>query len=115
MRAGKFAAAERAYRQLLEIYPEEPGLIMNLGLAQHSSGKYDDAIAQFRSALELNPNLAPAWLLTGVGLQKLARHSEAAEALVKAVALDPQNRIARFELADALLRSGAPETERALT
>ncbi len=109
MQARKFAAAERIYRQLLEVYPEEPGLLMNLGLALHSSGKYEDAIEQFGSALKRKPDLTPAWLLMGVGLQKLGRHSEAVGALTKTVELDPENRIARFELADALLRSNEPE------
>ncbi len=112
MRARDFGTAERIYRQLASLFPEEPGLALNLGLALYSSGKFPSAIEQLNRFLEVHPDHAPAWLLLGMSHQKLDSPSMAVEPLRRAVLLDPGNNIARLELADALLRSHQPEPAR---
>lgn len=108
MRARQFQAAERIYSRLLANRPSEPGLILNLGLAQFSQGNNVEAVGSFRRFVRLQPDHAPAWLLLGVAQQRLDRPAEAVPALERALELDPSNGTARMELADALLRSGRP-------
>ena len=109
MRARDFGTAERIYRQLVALFPEEPGLALNLGLALYSSGRFAAAIEQLDRFLEARPNHAPAWLLVGMSYQKLEKPANAVQPLRRAVTLDPNNNTARLELADALLRSRRPE------
>ena len=108
MKSRQFEAAERIYLDLVRQFPHEPGLALNLGLAQYSSGKFEDALRQFRRFLESHPDHGPAWLLVGVSHQKLDRPAQAVPALRRAVELDPASGAARLELADALLESGWP-------
>ena len=109
MKSRQFETAERIYRDLLREFPDEPGLALNLALAQYSSGKFEDALEHFGRFLETQPGHAPAWLLVGVSYQKLDRPAEAVQPLQRAVELDPGNRTAKLELADALLRSNQPD------
>src|SRR5436189_62650 len=60
MIAGDFPKAARLYRELVRALPDNPGLWMNLGLAQHSAGTYREGIASFASALKLDPKLSQA-------------------------------------------------------
>ena len=73
MKRREFATAERLYLQLSEMYPDEPGLALNVGLARYSSGKYAQAIPPLRKFLESQPGHGPAWLLVGISHQKLGR------------------------------------------
>ena len=105
MKSGQFAEAESIYRALVARFPGEPGLVLNLGLAQFSSGQYEAAINQLDRFLEASPGHGPAWLLVGLSYQRLGRPAKAVGPLERAVALAPENSTARLELADALLRS----------
>ena len=109
MKSGDFSAAESLYRRLTEMFPDEPGLTLNLGLAQYSSGKFAEALVQLERFLQVHPEHAPAWLLVGTSYQKLDQPARAVQPLQKAVGLDPRNKFARLELADALLRSDQAE------
>ena len=44
-----------------ELNPLSPGIIKNVGLAFYFARQYDQAIAQFRSALEMDPNFRTAY------------------------------------------------------
>ena len=109
MKSRQFEAAERIYLDLVKKFPHEPGLALNLGLAQYSSGKFETALRHFLRFLESHPDHGSAWLLVGVSHQKLDRPSEAVPALRRAVELDPASGTARLELGDALLKSGRPD------
>ena len=112
MKARDFGTAERIYRRLVDMFPEQPGLALNLGLAFYSAGNLPGAIEQLDRFLEAEPDHAPAWLLVGMSYQKLDNPSRAIGPLRRAVMLDPDNNTARLELADALLRSDQPERAR---
>jgi tetratricopeptide (TPR) repeat protein len=76
MRRGRFADAERIYRQLIKEHPDEIRLRMNLGLAMHSAGKYADALPEFQAFLKAHPEPGPAHLLLGTAQLKLRRPSK---------------------------------------
>jgi tetratricopeptide (TPR) repeat protein len=84
MRQGRFADAERIYRQMLEGSPRDPRLRLNLGLALHSAGRYKEAIPEFELFLKANPQPGPAHLLAGVARLKVDRPCEAIPVLEKA-------------------------------
>ena len=58
--AGRFADAADQYKALLEKIPKEAALWNNYGVALFKQGDNERAIAAFRQALALNPNLKDA-------------------------------------------------------
>jgi tetratricopeptide (TPR) repeat protein len=102
----RFDEAVRLYSALARALPRNPGMLMNLGLALHSAGRYREAIVSFDNALELQPQLIPAKMLTGIDYLKLGEPAQAVAPLSDAVQAEPANPISRVELADALLSTG---------
>ena len=58
--AGQIVEAGEKYKQLLKKQPNDPALINNYGFILFRQGKSEEAIAQFRRALELAPDLKDA-------------------------------------------------------
>lgn len=54
------AAAAEFYADLCRRYPDNPTFLCNLGVTLYQSGKKTEAIASFRRALEMDPNLIDA-------------------------------------------------------
>ncbi len=103
MAAGRPAEALPIYRELIRALPNNPGLVMNLGLALDMLGDKRAAIRQYQAALKLDPNLFPAWLLLGTAYLDLGQPSLAVAPLEKAVELQPENFDAQATLAEAEL------------
>ncbi|HXZ43350.1 MAG TPA: tetratricopeptide repeat protein [archaeon] len=61
------------------------------GLTLYGQGKHEEAIAELRMALEIDPLYADAYLAVGHALHKLKRLPEAAEAIKKAIEVNPQD------------------------
>lgn len=57
---GQPVAAAEIYANLARQYPENAVFLCNLGVTLHQAGRTDEAIASFRRALEINPNLPDA-------------------------------------------------------
>src|SRR5690242_11794396 len=68
MAAGKFAEAVPIYRELSQAVPNNPGLLVNLGMALHLAGHSRQAIAPLETAIKLDQSIAPAWLFLGASL-----------------------------------------------
>jgi len=58
--AGRFPEAGDKYKELLDREPGNPALMNNYGVALYKQGKKDEAIVQFKKALEIAPNLKDA-------------------------------------------------------
>jgi Tfp pilus assembly protein PilF len=58
--AGRFGEAGDKYKELINKEPGNPALINNYGVALYKQGKKDEAIVQFRKALEIAPNMKDA-------------------------------------------------------
>src|SRR5450432_2462069 len=65
MSAGRFEEAISIYKQLVQAVPQEPGLRLNLALAEHLAGRDREAIPDFEAVLKAQPNLFPALLSLG--------------------------------------------------
>jgi tetratricopeptide (TPR) repeat protein len=57
-----YPAAEAAFRQSIRLKPDDASTHINLGNALQAQGKHDEAIAEWRTALRLNPDIGgPSW------------------------------------------------------
>jgi len=108
MAAGRYAEAAAAYRELVRAVPGNAGLLVNLGMALHLSGKDQEAIPPFEAALRLDPASLPANLFLGAARLRLGRAEAAVAPLQKAVRLQPDNLEARSMLAESLMGLGRP-------
>jgi tetratricopeptide (TPR) repeat protein len=103
MAAGRFAEAIPLYRELVRALPNNPGPLMNLGLALHMSGQQREAIRQFQEVLRLNPKHLPARLFMGAAYLELKEPAEAIAALRIVIRAQPDNTDARLALGEAYL------------
>ena len=77
----------------------------NLANGLYCSGRWEEAIAEYRQATQLKPQFAPAWYQLGNALAAHDRLDEAIEALRQAATLQPQHAEAWYNLAHALHRA----------
>ena len=102
MAEGNFAQAISIYRELNRAIPNNPGLLLNLGIALHMAAKGHEAIPELERAVKLDPRLQPAWLFLGATRLQLGEPSAAIKPLRAAIRLQPDQLAARLMLADAL-------------
>ena len=103
MAAGRFEEAARIYADLVKAVPGNPGLLLNLGLAQHMSGHNREAVTTLEAVLKAQPDALPALITLGSAKLALDRPGEAVAPLSKALALHPGDTETRGMLANALL------------
>jgi tetratricopeptide (TPR) repeat protein len=119
MSAGRFEEAIPIYKELVAAMPGNPGLLLNLGMAQHMAGHEREAVPLLESVLKVQPRFAPALLSLGAARLALRQPELAVGPLQRAVAADPANKDARGMLADAMTGAGqfdaAAEQYRKLT
>jgi tetratricopeptide (TPR) repeat protein len=77
-----------------------------LGVVRDEQGRRDEAIAHYRAALAIHPNMPDAYNDWGIALARQERWEEAVERYRKALELEPRSREAHANLAAALERLG---------
>ena len=87
-RGGDFAVAERAYRRVVQLWPESDRAWNDLGNVIGLQGRDDDALASYRRALELNPANAAAQFNSSQIYTQQFDYANATEALSRASALN---------------------------
>ncbi len=105
----KFAEAAVLYTELVQAIPNNPGLLLNQGMALHLSGADQKAIAPLEAALKLNPNIPPALLFLGASYLRSGQPAKALAPLEKFIAADPNHVEARQMIIDAAHSSGQPQ------
>jgi tetratricopeptide (TPR) repeat protein len=75
-----------------------------LGNSLQESGRFDEAVAAYKKAIELNPNFSWSYHSLGDVLLKLEKWEEAVAAYKKAVELNPDFSWSYHNLGDALLK-----------
>ncbi|MEM9538266.1 MAG: tetratricopeptide repeat protein [Cyanobacteria bacterium P01_E01_bin.42] len=104
----RYEDAERIWRQLLEIEPDNDAAYNNLGLALDKQGKFEEALAAYRTALSLpnragNPTNAHSAVHNSLGyaLQQQGDFEAAIIEYQKAIALDPNYSLPQSNLKEA--------------
>jgi tetratricopeptide (TPR) repeat protein len=106
LRGGRLQEAERAYRLALEMAPEHPEALHQLGLLLYRLNRFDDAITTISQAINHAPSSPLFWFNLGVVTQKAARPDEAIRAYRQAVALNPKQLDAWINLGNVLRDRG---------
>jgi tetratricopeptide (TPR) repeat protein len=79
------------------------------GNARFGQGNYDEAIAAYDNALQLNPQLAEAWYGKGVVLNKQSKFDDAITAYDNAIGLNPEFAYAWCNKGDSLQKKSSYE------
>jgi tetratricopeptide (TPR) repeat protein len=102
----QFAEAKAALTRSLELDPERIEAIAALAEAEASLGDPKAAEAHARRALDASPSDATAHLVIGMVRLQESRYEDARDALLKAVASDPQSPKADYQLSLVYARLG---------
>ncbi len=106
MAEGNFAAAAGVYQEMVEAAPDNPGLLLNLGMAHHLAGESAKAIPRFEEALKIQPGIVPAMLFLGDSYLDVGQPAKAITPLQELVSVQPELKDARELLGDALTGTG---------
>jgi tetratricopeptide (TPR) repeat protein len=112
MEAGNPVEAEKLYRRLVQLEPDDGEVHFNLGLLLSLLGKFEEANASFTTALEVRPGYAEPHLHLGINRIRMGRAESAIDPLRTAVSLAPENGAAHHWLARALASTGNLEDAR---
>jgi len=108
VQAGIWKDDETLWRHTLAVNPRSWTAHGNLGQALQSSGRSEEALAEFGAALALNPDDPRTHYNLGSTLDALDRTEEGLPHLEIAVHLSPEDRPSRENLGIALLRLDRP-------
>ena len=104
--SGDFLTAEKAYRALLQLRPNEVAAHVNLGVVLVALARYDEAIAEYEVAEKLLPGDPRIALNTALAYQKSGRIPDAAKRLAALHRASPQDIKISLLLADCYLQLG---------
>jgi superkiller protein 3 len=105
----RYEEAERTWRRVLEIDPNNADAYVGLGNALYYQGKLEEAISAYGRAIELNPQDAIAYYNLGNALRNQGKLEEAISAYGRAIELNPQYALAYYNLGIALKDQGKLE------
>ncbi|MCS6959244.1 MAG: tetratricopeptide repeat protein [Pseudanabaenaceae cyanobacterium SKYGB_i_bin29] len=111
---GDLAMAERCYRKLLELKPDEASVIANLATIHVCAEQLEVAEALYRKAIEIDPKLAKAYWMLGNLLKKKGEVEEAEKYKDQALELQPDLLGAKNYLDLGAVESGRGDYEKAL-
>jgi hypothetical protein len=87
--AGRLAEAEKIYRQILQVVPNNASALHNLGELAYRCKRFDAAIQLLRRAIEIEPNKAIHRNTLAVALFSNAQPDDSYQACLQALELDP--------------------------
>jgi protein O-GlcNAc transferase len=108
LKAGRYAAAERCYRQLAESDTQYPAALINLGFVLKEQGRTHEAREVLERAVRTAAEDADSHYLLGSILETTGPRDAEVSHLQKALALRPDFELARRQLITALSKSGRP-------
>jgi tetratricopeptide (TPR) repeat protein len=98
METQQFTKAAEHYRAALQLNPRIPQAYFGLGMVQSREQNHAEAVKSFRQSIELNGASSRTWTQLGLSLLALGEKAPAAQALAKAIELDPKNEGAKRAL-----------------
>jgi tetratricopeptide (TPR) repeat protein len=106
MTARSYEQAIPIYQRIVTALPGNPGILLNLALAEHMAGREREAIPHLEAVLKAQPNHIPALTALAQARLSLGEPTLAIAPLEKVLAAEPKNREIRGTLAAALLDAG---------
>jgi serine/threonine protein kinase/tetratricopeptide (TPR) repeat protein/TolB-like protein len=97
---GRFTDAAKQFQQMIDRVPDNPLGYQNLGAAYEQMGDYPKAITTFKKGLEVKQS-AELWSDLGTVYMFTGENSRAAEAMQKAVEINPHDHTLWRNLADS--------------
>jgi len=110
--AGKLAEAERIYREVLRLYPEQPHALNSLGVLANQLEKWDLAVDYLRRAVAALPGQAEFHSNLGGAYRSAGNTTAAVTHYREALRLKPDSVSARLCLCNALMDQGRVEEAR---
>jgi superkiller protein 3 len=98
---GKIDKAIDAFKEVLEIDPEEPEANYNLGNAYGDKGMFDEAVAVYKTAVENDPEFVDAYLNLSMLYLDMDLMDEAISLCKQAVNTNPNDAFLCFHLGEA--------------
>lgn len=95
---GRFEQAEAAAEEAIERRPDEPDLLVEMGLLHDAQLKYEESLGWFDRALRIDPFLVEAITGRSAALRSLRRFDEAERGVAEALERMPWSRSLREEL-----------------
>lgn len=115
---GRFSRRGLGYlAQASQMEPENEDVLIELGLSYIGSGQPENSmqgIQQLLKVLELNPNNSEAAFHLGMFSRQTGQWEKAADRFETVLRVDPQNEIAKYNLALTYLDMNSPEKAKAL-
>jgi len=87
--AGHLHEAEALYRQVLQVVPDEPGVLHLAGMAACQQGRHEEGIPLLRKAIARNPSAAEYHVTLGNALKESGKLEPAAKRYREALRLNP--------------------------
>lgn len=91
---GQWSRAEEAYRRALDEVPRFADVLCKHGRVLMQLGRNEEAVAQLRESVEVNPKYADGYAFLGLALQNAGYPEKAGEAFAAALAIDPGHVVA---------------------
>lgn len=98
MEAGDFDRAERAFRAALELAPDHPLILVNLGALRMKAGRPADGMRVYERAAQRDRKMAAAWLGLGRAARECNELDRALSAVRHYLGLQPQSALGWHEL-----------------
>lgn len=101
---GEHGNAILAYSKALEILPDDPATLQNLGVVCRDAGDFGNAIHYFKKAIELQPGDAMTNVNLGLAYSQQGDTETARENYLRALEANPNHALANFNLGNAAYR-----------
>lgn len=85
LKANDLDSAERAYRQALEIEPENAQIAYRLGWVLADKGQHEQALAMYAKSTTVAPEFSRAWFRLGMSQEALGRYTDAVESYGRSI------------------------------
>lgn len=106
MSRGDFAEAQRSFEKAIVLEPNNPSVLLNLGIVHARAGRVSDSERWFRKVLEVAPENADAHSSLGVLFAQSGRNQDAIVEFAWVVRKVPSDVNARVNLALAYVEAG---------
>jgi tetratricopeptide (TPR) repeat protein len=108
--------AKQEFQEELKIDPQNASAEFMLGETARQAGQWEEAIAHFSRASQLDESFVEAYLALGMSLNSAGKFSEAVTPLEKYVKSQPGDPAGHYQLATAYARTGRkPQAEHEMT